>query len=87
MNRDSLDFLIPIFPFCHFSEFSILIINQTSENKLLVSDFPSVRVNSFEKGCRKAEFRLAKCSWKNCFISIDDEVFKEILKIIFGCPQ
>ena len=35
MNRNSLDFLIPMFPFCHFSNFPILIVNQTHENKLL----------------------------------------------------
>ncbi|TDE42263.1 glycosyltransferase family 2 protein [Flavobacterium rhamnosiphilum] len=79
MNRDSLDFLIPIFPFCHFSEFSILIINQTLENKLLVSDFPSIRVvNSFEKGLSKSRnLGLQNAKGKIILIADDDEIFKE----------
>ncbi|MFV5702763.1 glycosyltransferase family 2 protein [Flavobacterium sp. XS2P12] len=79
MNRDSFDFLIPIFPFCHFSEFSILIINQTSESKLLVSEFPSIRVvNSFEKGLSKSRnLGLQNAKGKIILIADDDEVFKE----------
>ena len=79
MNRDSLDFLIPMFPFCHFSEFPILIINQTTENKLLVSDFPSVRiVNSFEKGLSKSRnLGLQNAHGKIVLLADDDEVFKE----------
>ena len=79
MNRDSLDFLIPMFPFSHFSEFPILIINQTSENKLLVSDFPSVRiVNSFEKGLSKSRnLGLKNAHRKIVLLADDDEVFKE----------
>lgn len=79
MNRNSLDFLIPMFPFCHFADFSILIINQTQENKLLVSDFPSVRViNSFEKGLsrsRNLALKNAKC--KIVLIADDDVVYKK----------
>jgi glycosyltransferase involved in cell wall biosynthesis len=79
MNRDSLDFLIPMFPFCHFSEFPILIVNQTTENKLLVSDFPCVRiVNSFEKGLSKSRnLGLQKAIGKIVLLTDDDEVFKE----------
>ena len=29
MHQDSLDFLLPMFPFLHFSNFRILIVNQT----------------------------------------------------------
>lgn len=79
MNRDSLDFLIPMFPFSHFSEFSILIINQTLENKLLISEFPSVRVvNSFEKGLSKSRnLGLQNAHGKIVLLADDDEVFKE----------
>lgn len=79
MNRDSLDFLIPIFPFCHFSDFSILIINQTLEDRLLVSDFPSIRViNSFEKGLSKSRnLGLQNAKGKIILIADDDEIFKE----------
>jgi hypothetical protein len=79
MNRNSLDFLIPMFPFCHFSDFSILIINQTTENRLLVSDFPSVRViNSFEKGLSKSRnLALKKSIGKIVLIADDDVVYKK----------
>lgn len=78
MNRNNLDFLIPMFPFCHFSEFSILIINQTVENKLLVSDFPSVRViNSFEKGLSKSRNLGLKNAKRKIVLLTDDDVVYE----------
>lgn len=77
MNRNDLDFLIPMFPFCHFSEFSILIINQTQESTLLVSSFPTVRVvNSFEKGLsRSRNLALKNTTGKIVLIADDDVVF------------
>lgn len=79
MDRNNLDFLIPMFPFCHFFEFSILIINQTQENNLLVSEFPSVRViNSFEKGLsRSRNLALKNAIGKVVLIADDDGIFKE----------
>ena len=79
MNRNSLDFLIPIFPFCHFSDFSILIINQTQENILLVSEFSNVRViNSFEKGLsRSRNLALKNAKGKIVLIADDDVVYKK----------
>ncbi len=79
MNRNSLDFLIPMFSFCHFSDFSILIVNQTNENNLLVSDFPSVRViNSFEKGLSKSRnLALKKAIGKIVLIADDDVIYKK----------
>lgn len=79
MNRNTLDFLIPMFPFCHFSDFSILIVNQTEENKLLVSDFPCIRViNSFEKGLSKSRnLALKNAIGKIVLIADDDVVYKK----------
>ncbi len=79
MNRNTSDFLIPMFPFCHFSEFSILIINQTQDNNLLISDFPSVRViNSFENGLsRSRNLALKKAKGKIVLIADDDVVYKK----------
>lgn len=79
MNKDGLDFLIPMFPFSHFSNFSILIINQTRENKILVSDYPSVRViNSFEKGIsRSRNLGIKNAVGKIILIADDDVVFIE----------
>jgi glycosyltransferase involved in cell wall biosynthesis len=77
MNRNNLDFLIPMFPFCHFSDFSILIVNQTDENTLLQSDFPKVRViNSFEKGLsRSRNLALKNAMGKIVLIADDDVVY------------
>jgi glycosyltransferase involved in cell wall biosynthesis len=68
-----------MFPFCHFSDFSILIINQTSENNLLVSNFPTVRViNSFEKGLSKSRnLALKNAIGKIVIIADDDLVYKK----------
>ena len=79
MNRNTLDFLIPMFPFCHFSDLSILIVNQTEEKKLLVSDFPSIRViNSFEKGLSKSRnLALKNAIGKIVLIADDDVVYKK----------
>jgi glycosyltransferase involved in cell wall biosynthesis len=67
-----------MFPFCHFSEFSILIVNQTQENNLLHSDFLSVRViNSFEKGLSKSRnLALKNAKGKIVLLTDDDVVFE-----------
>lgn len=79
MDRNSLDFLIPMFPFCHFSEFQILIINQTSENHKLTSGFSGVRViNSNEKGLSKSRnLALQNTAGKILLITDDDVIFKK----------
>lgn len=75
MNQTSLDFLIPMFPMSHFSKFSILIINQTKENKLLSSQFESVNVvNSFEIGLSKSRNLGIKNASKSIIILTDDDV-------------
>lgn len=74
-NRNTLDFLIPMFPFSHFSVFSILIINQTSKDQILVSDFPSVRViNSFEKGLSKSRNAAIQNASKKIGLFADDDI-------------
>ncbi|MBF4516291.1 glycosyltransferase family 2 protein [Flavobacterium sp. ANB] len=86
MNRDSLDFLVPMFPFSHFSNFSILIVNQTLNDKILTSDFSNVRViNSFGKGLSKSRnLALENAIGKILVIADDDIVYQEgfITKII-----
>ena len=78
MNRDSLDFLIPMFPFAHFADFSILIVNQTHENAILTSDFPTVKViNSFEIGLSKSRnLGLKNSRGEILILADDDEVFE-----------
>lgn len=79
MNRDSLDFLIPMFPFAHFSDFKILIINQTSQDRQLISPYANVRViNSFDKGLSiSRNLAIANAHGKIGLIADDDLVFLE----------
>jgi glycosyltransferase involved in cell wall biosynthesis len=79
MNRTNLDFLIPMFPFGHFSNFSVLIVNQTQEDNLLTSYFPSINViNSFDKGLSKSRnLGLKNAKGKIILIADDDVVYKQ----------
>ena len=78
MNRDSLDFLLPMFPFAHFSQFNILVINQTIPDVILQSDYASVRViNSFDKGLSKSRnLALDNSKQRLCIIADDDVVYE-----------
>ncbi|TPG41657.1 glycosyltransferase family 2 protein [Flavobacterium pectinovorum] len=86
MNRDSLDFLVLMFPHSHFSNFSILIVNQTQTDKILTSTYSNVRViNSFEKGLSKSRnLAFENATGKILVIADDDIVYPEgfITKII-----
>jgi hypothetical protein len=79
MNRSNLDFLVPMFPFAHFSDFNILIVNQTSEDVLLTSQYSTIRVvNAFEKGLsRSRNMLMENASKKLGLIADDDLVFLE----------
>ena len=94
MNRDSLDFLKSMFPFCSFTNFSILIINQTKKDRILVSDYHNVRViNSFDKGLSKSRnLALANAVGKILVIADDDIIYQEgfmdkIVKIYNKFPK
>jgi len=78
MNRQSLDFLVPMFPMQHFSEFNILVINQTTQDAMITSHYPHVRIiNVFEKGLAKSRnLALTNAMGKLCVITDDDVVFK-----------
>lgn len=78
-NRDSLSFLENIFPCHQLTTLNILIINQTSENCLLQSDYQNIRViNSFEKGLSKSRnLALQNASKKIGIIADDDIIFKK----------
>ncbi|GGF25625.1 glycosyltransferase family 2 protein [Flavobacterium limi] len=78
MNQTSLDFLFPIFPSKHFSNYNILIINQ-SETTTLASEFPSVRIiNSEGVGLSKSRnLAIKNAIGKICVIADDDIVYQE----------
>lgn len=86
MHQDSLDFLLPMFPFLHFSNFKILIVNQTQKGIILKSEYSNIRViNSFEKGLSKSRnLALENAVGKILLIADDDIVYQEefITKII-----
>lgn len=78
MNRNSLDFLLPMFPFAHFSQFNILVINQTTEETILQSDYDSVRViNTFEKGLSKSRNLALDNAKGSLSIVADDDIVYE----------
>lgn len=80
-DRSNFDFLMKMFPHQHFSNFSLLIVNQ-SQNSFLNSDFESVKViNSKEKGLSKSRnLAIKNASKKICLIADDDVVFEETFK-------
>lgn len=85
MNQTNLDFLFQIFPLKHFSNYNILIINQ-SETTTLSSEFPSVRViNSFDAGLSKSRnLAIENAIGKILLIADDDVIYQNnfIEKII-----
>ncbi|MFC6243890.1 glycosyltransferase family 2 protein [Flavobacterium psychroterrae] len=88
-NRCNLDFLLPMFPFEHFSIFNLVIINQSSD-KILISDFYTVKViNVAETGLSKSRNKaIENASKKICLIADDDVVFAEnFQKIIIEAFQ
>ncbi|OXB22498.1 hypothetical protein B0A80_15420 [Flavobacterium tructae] len=78
MNRDSLDFLVPMFPFSHFSHFHLLIVNQTQNDTILTSAYSNVRVvNSFEKGLSKSRNLAFKNATGKILLIADDDITYE----------
>lgn len=92
-NKIDFDFLTLMFPFAHFSQFTILIINQT-QHQNLKSNYESVRViNTNEKGISKSRnLAIANATKKICLITDDDVIFSEnfensILEAFITLPQ
>lgn len=74
MNQTSLDFLFQMFPLKHFSNYNILIVNQ-SKTTTLSSEFPSVRVlNSFDVGLSKSRNLAIDNSIGKILVIADDDV-------------
>ena len=84
MNRTSIDFLYEMVADIHFSSFNFLIVNQTSEDKLLVSNDKNVRViNSFEKGLAKSRnLAITNALGDICLFADDDVKYVSNLKEI-----
>lgn len=75
MNRSNLDFLRTMFLFADYSQFKILIVNQTTENALLTSDNEQIKVlNEFEYGLSKSRNIAFKNASNPLIIFTDDDV-------------
>ena len=74
MQRNSLEFLKPMFPDGNFTKYHLLIINQTDGTALLESTHNSVRViNSYELGLAKSRnLAIENAIGKICLIADDD---------------
>lgn len=82
MNRGNLDFLYKMFPNHKVESLDIIIVNQTSPDKILTSHNDSIKViNSFEKGLSKSRnLALMNASSDWCLIADDDVVYLENLE-------
>lgn len=86
MFRENLDFLKPIFANNRIEDFNIIIINQTTKDKLLESRLANVKViNSFERGSPASRnLAIRNATADVCLMADDDIVYlpglKEILE-------
>ncbi len=82
MNRTSLDFLSKMFLGLNYLDFNVLIVNQTSKDKLLKSEHSNIRViNSFNKGLSKSRNIAINNAIKPiCLLADDDVVFVDGFK-------
>lgn len=89
MNRTSLDFLVDMFPKGSYLNHNILIVNQTSQTKLLESEHSNIRViNSFESGLTKSRNLALKSTIGDICLIADDDVkymsdFEEVVQNAF----
>lgn len=83
MNRTNFDFLKAMFLFSDFRHFKLVIINQTSENNLLLSDNEQIKVyNQLEYGLSKSRnLALQKASEALVVFTDDDVVFQQNFEI------
>ncbi|MGX1024002.1 glycosyltransferase family A protein [Psychroflexus sp. MBR-150] len=74
MNRSDFDFLEKMFKYHNLSDLNILIINQTTKDKILKTNRKNIRVvNVFEKGLSKSRnLAIKHAKAKICFIADDD---------------
>jgi glycosyltransferase involved in cell wall biosynthesis len=82
MFRDDLGFLEPMFVDNNIDDFNLIVVNQTSEDKVLVSDKPNIKViNSFERGSPASRnLAIQNASKDICLMSDDDIVYMPNLK-------
>lgn len=78
MFQTDLLFLEKMFPHEHFSNFNIIIVNQTSEDKILESTYPNIKVaNSFERGSPASRNLAIRLGTADVFLMSDDDIVYE----------
>lgn len=79
MNRTNFDFLQSMFVFSGFYNFNVLIVNQTTKEEILESNYESVKViNVFEKGLSRSRNIALQNSSKDILVFTDDDVVFEL---------
>ncbi|WP_342873013.1 glycosyltransferase family A protein [Psychroserpens sp. AS72] len=78
MFKEDLDFLEPIFQHNSIDDFDIIIVNQTTDDKQLISINPKIKViNSLERGSPASRNLAIKNATKDiCLMSDDDIVYQ-----------
>ena len=78
-NRTSMDFIYKMFENNVLDDYYVLIINQTSKDKLFVSEKANIRViNSFETGLsRSRNLAIKNAIGDICLLADDDVVYLE----------
>lgn len=75
MHQNNFDFLVTMFPYTSFSNYNLVIVNQTDSSNLLVSDYKNIKViNSFTKGLSKSRNLAIKNATKAILLITDDDV-------------
>ena len=75
MNRTNFDFLNHMFVNCDFNSLSVLIVNQTSPDRLLKSNLENIKIiNSFEVGLSKSRNLAVKNADKDILVIADDDI-------------
>ena len=84
MHKDNLGFLEPIFANNRIDDFSIIIVNQTTKEKLLNSAQANIKViNSFERGSPTSRnLAIRNATADVCLMSDDDIVYEPKFKQI-----
>lgn len=79
MNRDSLAFLEAMFPFRHYSDYNIIVVNQSTDKAIKDPEYTNIKViNTRTKGLSVSRnIALEDASRKLCIIADDDVVFEK----------
>ncbi|MCD2260094.1 glycosyltransferase family A protein [Psychroserpens luteolus] len=82
MFKEDLSFLEPIFQHNDITDFDIIIVNQTTEDKFLTSENPKIKViNSLERGSPASRNLAIQNATKDiCLMSDDDIVYQPNLR-------